>query len=180
MAKNLNGENKVGIELYHAKKFVNRLKKYIPNNIKIETQKNLQYVNYFHKIDSNGYGIEGKSECKKMCYAIDILLTEDNIPRVAIEVKIKSYTTHDIITYSEKAGTHKNLFPHLQYGFLCLESTNEKLSSRYHLHNKIFDFGHIVPVGQDTDHFIQKYVKELESMIKESREIEKNIFNKKL
>jgi len=39
-------------------------------------------------------------------------------PRIIIEGKLNSVTTHDAITYSQKAATHKNVHPFLRYGIL--------------------------------------------------------------
>jgi hypothetical protein len=40
------------------------------------------------------------------------------IPRVVIEVKFRSVTTHDIIVYSEKADRIKRIYPYVRYGLL--------------------------------------------------------------
>ncbi len=40
------------------------------------------------------------------------------VPRVAVEVKLGSVTTHDAIVYSEKARRLRNVYPYLRYGFL--------------------------------------------------------------
>ena len=45
-------------------------------------------------------------------------ISEDlEIPRVVLEFKTK-ITTHDILTYSAKAGKHKNIYPYLRYGLI--------------------------------------------------------------
>ena len=48
------------------------------------------------------------------------LLDGVEFPRVAIEFKPK-ITTHDILTYSAKAGKHKKIYPCLRYGLLASE-----------------------------------------------------------
>jgi hypothetical protein len=35
-----------------------------------------------------------------------------------IECKLKTVTTHDALTYSAKAATHKNVHPYLRYGII--------------------------------------------------------------
>ncbi len=40
------------------------------------------------------------------------------VPRVVIEVKFRSVTTHDIIVYSEKADRIKRIYPYVRYGLL--------------------------------------------------------------
>jgi hypothetical protein len=55
----------------------------------------------------------------------DILICEDRalrqehvVPRVVIEVKFQSVTTHDTIVYSEKARRVRNIYPYVRYGLL--------------------------------------------------------------
>jgi hypothetical protein len=57
-------------------------------------------------------------------YQTDLLIAErlgtstDWVPRVAVEFKLGSVTTHDALTYSAKAATHKNVHPYLRYGIV--------------------------------------------------------------
>jgi hypothetical protein len=37
-------------------------------------------------------------------------------PRVVVEAKLGSITTHDAITYSQKAAAHRAVHPYLRYG----------------------------------------------------------------
>src|SRR2546430_938950 len=53
-------------------------------------------------------------------------------PRVAIEFKPK-ITTHDILTYSAKAGKHKKIYPCLRYGLLASELAS--IPGRFFIHN---------------------------------------------
>jgi len=59
------------------------------------------------------------------------------IPRIAIEFKTK-ITTHDILTYSSKAGKHKNIYPFLRYGMIA--SDIENIPGRFFIHNDHIDF----------------------------------------
>ncbi|MCD8378586.1 MAG: hypothetical protein LUB59_07360, partial [Candidatus Gastranaerophilales bacterium] len=56
---------------------------------------------------------------KARYFETDLLVYEevenDYIPRVVIEVKHRTFTTHDVITYTEKAKKHKLLYPYIQY-----------------------------------------------------------------
>src|SRR5205814_946245 len=60
-------------------------------------------------------------------YETDLLICDSRkdgswIPRVIIECKIGgSITTHDALTYSSKAATHKHVHPYLRYGFIAAE-----------------------------------------------------------
>lgn len=58
-------------------------------------------------------------------------------PRVVIEFK-ERITTHDILTYSAKAGMHKKIYPCLRYGILVSEE--KAIPSRFFVHNENLDF----------------------------------------
>lgn len=59
------------------------------------------------------------------------------IPRVVIEFK-PGITTHDVLTYSTKAGKHKQVYPYLRYGLLI--SRLETIPNRVYAHNDFLDF----------------------------------------
>lgn len=59
------------------------------------------------------------------------------LPRVVIEFKTK-VSSHDIITYSGKAGKHKAIYPSLRYGILASEI--DKIPNRFFIHNEHIDF----------------------------------------
>lgn len=78
-------------------------------------------------------------------YETDILIFEqiDDSkwkPRIIVETKIKSVTTHDAITYSQKAQTHKNVHPYLRYGILIGNRMDYPLPGRLFRHGQHFDF----------------------------------------
>lgn len=58
-------------------------------------------------------------------------------PRVVIEFKTK-ITTHDVLTYSAKAGKHKQVYPGLRYGLLASEL--DSIPDRFFIHNEYIDF----------------------------------------
>lgn len=146
-----NNREKVGTEEYAVYEFLKIIRPEIERlGYKITDQKRLSYVSFCNKIDKNGNGI--KADKGQKSYATDILIyreleNEEAIPLVVIEGKIKGYTTHDVITYSEKAKTHKNIFPHLQYGFLVLEADHDKFRKYYYMHQQ-FDFAEIFPKNE--------------------------------
>jgi len=77
-------------------------------------------------------------------YETDILIFEQIDesrwkPRIIIEAKINKVTTHDAITYSQKAQTHKNVHPYLRYGIL-IGNLKDSLPGRLFRHGKHFDF----------------------------------------
>lgn len=78
-------------------------------------------------------------------YETDILITEtlndtDWVPRVVIEAKIHSVTTHDAITYSQKAAAHKAVHPYLRYGIILGNRRHYPLPGRLYRHGAHFDF----------------------------------------
>lgn len=61
-------------------------------------------------------------------------------PRIIIESKINSVTTHDAITYSYKAQTHKNVTPYIRYGIMLGNRKHYPLPGRLFRHGTNFDF----------------------------------------
>lgn len=83
-------------------------------------------------------------EPRRAGYQTDILIYDENphdewIPRVVIECKLGSITTHDALTYSTKAATHKHVHPYLRYGILVAKFKNG-LPGRLIRHGAYFDF----------------------------------------
>lgn len=76
-------------------------------------------------------------------YETDLLIydTEDGLwmPRVVLECKKGGVTTHDALTYSSKAATHKHVHPYLRYGVL-IGDFGPALPGRLIRHGVYFDF----------------------------------------
>jgi hypothetical protein len=74
-------------------------------------------------------------------FETDICIFEKNgsieTPRIVIEFK-KRLTTHDVLTYSSKAGKHKNIYPYLRYGLIASEL--DHIPGRFFTHNEHIDF----------------------------------------
>jgi len=74
-------------------------------------------------------------------FQTDICLFEQigdiKLPRIVIEFKT-NISTHDILTYSAKAGKHKNIYPFLRYGLFASEINS--IPSRFFIHNEHLDF----------------------------------------
>src|SRR5205823_863741 len=51
-----------------------------------------------------------------------------------------SVSTHDALTYSSKAATHKQVHPYLRYGFLAGEREHYAIPGRLVKHGAYFDF----------------------------------------
>lgn len=100
-------------------------------------------------------------------------------PRIVVESKIKSVTTHDAITYSYKAEKHKNITPYLRYGIMIGDRENHPLPGRLFRHGTNFDFMFsfvgMIPMQEEWDAFVClinneiKYSKIIEEMLHESR-----------
>lgn len=65
---------------------------------------------------------------------------EKIIPRVIVESKVGSVTTHDAITYSHKAMYHKNVIPFVRYGIMLGARETYPLPGRLFRHGTNFDF----------------------------------------
>ncbi len=61
-------------------------------------------------------------------------------PRVIVEAKLGSISTHDAITYSYKAEKHKNITPYLRYGIMIGGREHYPLPGRLFRHGTNFDF----------------------------------------
>ena len=80
-----------------------------------------------------------------LSYETDMLISESFPdgswkPRVVVEAKINSVTTHDAITYSEKAIKHKHVHPYLRYGIMLGNRKHYPLPGRLYRNGAYFDF----------------------------------------
>ena len=57
-----------------------------------------------------------------------------------VEAKVDSITTHDAITYSQKAANHRSVFPYLRYGIMLGNRQHYPLPGRLYRHGTQFDF----------------------------------------
>lgn len=115
-------------------------------------------------------------------YETDMLVTEhlaNNkwIPRLIIEAKVNRVTTHDAITYSQKAATHKSVHPYLRYGIVIGNRKHYPLPGRLFRHGAFFDFMmswvKYEPETAELDDLIQLILDEVEA----SRDLEEIILN---
>ncbi len=99
-------------------------------------------LTYAHEILR--YRNDGTGEHRSAKYETDLLVydTRDNgdwVPRVVLECKLGNVTTHDPLTYSTKAATHKHVHPYLRYGIL-IGAFDTALPGRLIRHGAFFDF----------------------------------------
>ncbi len=115
-------------------------------------------------------------------YETDILITEHTEagtwkPRVVIEAKIESVTTHDSITYSQKAFTHKQVHPYLRYGIILGNRMHYPLPGRLYRHGAYFDFmlswKGFEPQENELDNLMYLIVEE----VKASRQLEEILYS---
>ncbi len=59
---------------------------------------------------------------------------------MVVEAKVGSVTTHDAITYSQKAANHRSVFPYLRYGIMLGNRQDYPLPGRHYRHGTQFDF----------------------------------------
>jgi hypothetical protein len=108
--------------------------------LRVGTGKKLTYA---HEILR--YSKEAEDEINRTRYETDLLLYDDRengdwIPRLVIECKTGGVTTHDALTYSTKAQTHKHVHPYLRYGILVSNLRKAAIPGRLIRHGAYFDF----------------------------------------
>jgi hypothetical protein len=115
-------------------------------------------------------------------YETDILIFEqvdsDNWkPRIIIETKINRVSTHDAITYSQKAQTHKIVHPYLRYGILIGNRNHHSLPGRLFRHGHHFDFMQSWKDFSADDNEWIELMGILENEIAASKTLEEILFN---
>jgi hypothetical protein len=108
--------------------------------VRVTDGRKLPYAYEVMKYQGNDPDISMLSRYETDIMISEILSEEEWIPRVIIECKLNSVTTHDAITYSKKASTHKNVHPYLRYGILMGHRKHYPLPGRLIRHGANFDF----------------------------------------
>ena len=126
------------------------------------------------------YG-DGGNHVSEMPFETDILLYEAHAdswqPRVVIETKIKKITTHDAITYSQKAAAHKFVHPYLRYGIFIGKRGEYPLPGRLFRHGAHFDFMISWQDYTPADYESSALRGILKQEIEASRKLEEMLFN---
>lgn len=137
------------------------LKEELDNNkYEVVCLEKIPYSVYLNKISKDEKEIKIKSLKK---FEVDLLINEkkDNclIPRLIIESKYESITTHDVITYSNKAKAHKDLYSGLRYGLMIGNSKEKGVSPRVIEHGNNFDFVFVfqndIPTKKEREIFVK-------------------------
>ena len=142
----------------------------------VEAGKKLIYANEIME-----YGGE-QATYNEMAYETDILVYEEDSkgswkPRVVIETKVGSVTTHDAITYSQKSATHKYVHPYLRYGIFLGHRGHYPLPGRLFRHGAHFDFMISWQDYESEDHEWSALTEVVEKEISASKQLEEMIFN---
>jgi hypothetical protein len=108
------------------------------NRLRVHTGLKLAYAS---EIVSYGSEPEIRSISFTTDLALSELLSNDRWkPRVIVEAKLGSITTHDAITYSQKAAVHRSVHPYLRYGVMLGNRKGFPLPGRLYRHGAQFDF----------------------------------------
>lgn len=96
-----------------------------------------------YSIFINSYS-ENNADFNIMRYEVDLIIKEkrgnQSIPKLIVESKYRKITTHDTITYNNKAKAHKDLYSGLRYGLMIGNSNEKGVSPRIIQHGNEFDF----------------------------------------
>ena len=117
----------------------------------------------------------------KTAFETDLVIYEKTngkiIPRVIIEAKVGTVTTHDAITYSHKAMYHKNVIPFVRYGIMLGARETYPLPGRLFRHGINFDFLFSFVGYEPTEVEKKQFVAMLKREIEYSRQIEEILSN---
>ncbi len=97
-------------------------------------------------------------------------------PRLIIECKINSINTHDSITYSQKASSHKSVHPYLRYGVILGNRHDYPLPGRLYRHGMFFDFMMSFESFHPTETEMVRFTRVIHEEIEASRKLEKIIY----
>ncbi len=101
-------------------------------------------------------------------------------PRVVMEAKVGSISTHDAITYSHKAGAHKAVYPYLRYGVMLGNRAHHPLPGRLYRHGGHFDFMISFKGYNPEDQELHKLNQILRAEVAASRTMESIIYQSRM
>lgn len=140
--------------------------------VKVLAQKKIPYS---HEV----LAYDGERPCKVDVskYATDLVIIDQTgnsgwIPRVVIECKLDRITTHDALTYSAKASTHKQVHPYVRYGILIGSWGDYGFPTRLFRHGAYFDFMVLWAGKEPTDDEWYDLIGILTDEVKSSRRIQ--------
>ncbi len=136
-------------------------------SVRIDIGKKLAYAYEILQYNSTGPHVRSAE------YETDLLIYDsqengDWIPRVVLECKKGAVTTHDALTYSAKAETHKRVHPYLRYGIL-VGDFDTAIPGRLIRHGIYFDFMMVWLSSEPTEAEWQDFIKVIQEEIQASR-----------
>ena len=151
----------------------------VGENIYIDVLKKIPYAFEVSAFNED-WNIDKESLCETS-FETDLVVYEKRdkkiIPRVIIESKVGTVTTHDAITYSHKAMYHKNVIPFVRYGIMLGAREKYPLPGRLFRHGTNFDFLFSFVDYQPTDKELDIFIEMLKKEILYSHKIEEILFN---
>lgn len=157
---------------------IERLLRQTDGNIRVVEGHRLSYAN-----EVVTYNKANKPDKQKSTgYQTDVLVYEqlDETtwkPRIVIECKLGKVTTHDAITYSQKAAAHKYVHPYLRYGILIGNREHYPLPGRLFRHGHHFDFMLSWKAFQADKKEMDKLVEIIIDEIQASKTLDEILFN---
>lgn len=149
------------------------------DNIHIDVLKKIPYA--FEISSFNDEWEIDKDSFSETSFETDMVVYEklNNkiIPRVIIEAKVGTVTTHDAITYSHKAMYHKNVIPYVRYGIMLGAREKYPLPGRLFRHGTNFDFLFSFVDYLPADKEIRAFVEMVKKEITYSRQFEEILSN---
>ena len=156
-----------------AEKLAKKIREQLEEKYVVECKYNICYMAKIIGYNNKGIPVFEEADGKKYKYQTDICIFKNQkdllIPIIIIETKLGTYTTHDVITYCNKASDHKRFHNNLKYGFVVMDPKEKCFQQRrFFAHNDSFDFAAMVDVtekasgnGISTNDFFNEYIKEL-------------------
>lgn len=164
-------------------KYKNKFDKNIYFDVQIHVPYAYEILNY--KLDVNTLVVnpDVADSLFAQNYATDLLIYENNEgvikPRVIIESKLGKVTTHDTITYSEKALEHKNVTRYIRYGIMIGDRKEYPLPGRLYRHGVNFDFMISFKKETPNDDEMKRFIDTINEEIKASKDFEEMIYSSK-
>jgi len=152
------------------------------STLSVITGHRLPYTYEIQKYDDSIDDDKIMDDNKVMKYQTDLLVKEKMsdkswVPRVIVEAKCGSITTHDAITYSQKAFAHRQVHPYLRYGILIGEWGDSPLPGRLFRHGTQFDFMLSWAGKEATQQELSDFVNVLMKEVHASRIMQEIIFD---
>lgn len=124
---------------------------------------------------------EESSRPRRADFVTDLAIVETTSdgswkPRVVVEAKMQSVTTHDAITYSHKAAVHRSVHPYLRYGVMLGDRRSYPLPGRLVRHGTQFDFMASFRGIRPSAEELARLIRILRSEVAASRTIERMLY----